>query len=256
MHRIPRKALFLGLLLGFFGAPNLSQAAYYYIEPTTISAKRGDIFEVLIKLQTEGESVYTADIQLEFDPSVLGSARVTQMTEKEAFFPSLIQKLYSSYVYMGSYIAPPPSGKPKSGDGSIAKVSFKVIKEESTQLKFRCSPGKANDSNVTSRKNGLATDVIDCTKNQGAMVNSASPTSPTPSPTAVPTPTAASTPTPTITATPIPTAQATQAPTQAPQATPTPSVLPETGIIQTTGIVIMLGVGLAIVSLLVKLYVS
>ncbi len=227
------------------------------MEPSSVNAKRGETFEVLLKLNTQGESVYTTDTHIEFDPSVLSKPKMTQVNDKEAFFPTLLQKIYSSYVYVGSYTLPPPQGKPKVGDGTIAKMQFTVVKETPTQLKIRCTPGKANDSNVSTKKNGKIIDVLDCSKLQPLLVNSVSSTTPTPTTGPTVTPMQAPTNTPTVTPT------STQAPTVAPTRTPTtstptpsPSVLPETGIMQTTGIIIAVGVSLTVVSFLIKLYVS
>lgn len=245
--------LSFALLLVLCGAPKPAHGAYLYFEPGTISAQKGDTFEVLLKANSEGENVFTIDTQIEYDPSVLGKVRVSAPADKDAYFPSLIQKTYSTYFYMGTYTQ--PGGSARSADAPIAKVQLSVLKETPTQLKIRCTPGKANDSNFSTKKNGKIVDIIECTKNKGLLINSGGVPTSTPTPTQAPTstPTPTSAPTPTVTTQVTPT---TPAPTQASVPTPTPSVLPETGIIETAGIVVTIGVILTVASLLIKLYVS
>jgi len=243
-----------------FGALGQVYAGYFYFEPVTKSVKPDTEFEILLKANTEGDAIITTDARIDYDASAVAFVDLVTIPEAELFFPKMFNRLIGNSIYIASYIVPakPPAteGQPRVGDGKIALIRMKAKKVGTTNLTIRCIAGQTTDSNMTLKRNGKVTDVIDCSKVKSAQIMIGTGTNPTPTatPTATPTPTGTVTPTPTPTATPT----STTAPTSAPQATvtPTPSVLPETGSLETIQMVIAVGVTLTVISYLIKIYVS
>jgi hypothetical protein len=249
------------LACGFFLlAASSVDAAYLYLEPSTKTVKPNEEFEVLVKINTEGERPTTTDSLIEFDSNNLTIIDVVRGSETEEFFPEMIKRISGKTIYIGSYIR--LGSQPKSGEGLIAKLRFKGTKEAQSYVKLLCTINNTTDSNISLKRDRKVVDAIDCSKviNGTYIVSSGGPV-PTP------TPTISTSPVPTVTgaqATPtlVPSATPTLIPTSTPAATPsattypTPSVLPETGVFQTTGMVIGVGIVLTIISILIKIYVS
>ncbi len=245
-----------------FGALGQVNAGYFYFEPLTKTVKPDTEFDILLKAQTDGDGIITTDARIDFDPGAFTFVKLIELSSTESFFPQMFHRLIGDSIYIASYIVPAPPtspiGKPRVGDGKIALIRLKTKKAGTSTLTIRCITGKTTDSNMTLKRNGKVTDVIDCTKVKNATITIGD----APAPTTAPTPTATPSATLTPTATPTPTSAVTSAPTVAPTVapqptvTPTPSVLPETGSIETMRLIIAIGVGLTVISYLIKVYVS
>lgn len=240
------------------------EAAYLYLEPSSKTVEAGDVFDVALKINTEGEKPTTADTILLYDSGKLDFLGIDDPTDDAKFFPNVFDRTITDKLYVGAAIK--LGSQPVAGDGTITILKFKGKQAGTVTVTFDCSEGSTRDSNISLKVNNRVTDVIDCGKvvngtyliSSGGMV----PTSyPTPSgatlyPTYTPTPTPRGsggdrvvtlTPSPTSSSTP----SATFTPTNAP-VTASPSALPKSGVLDTTGTVILAGVAFVIISLIVK----
>lgn len=252
----------LGIFVSFLSVGVAKvDAAYLYMDPSQKAVKIGDEFDVIIKINTEGEKPTTADALIQFDDSTLTLVDVIQGSAATSFFPQMIKQITGSKIYIGSYIN--LGSEPKSGDGIIATVRFRGKSQAQANVKFLCTDGLSTDSNISLKRNGKVIDAVECSKVvSGTYMVSATGSS---VPTAIPTPTSTggaggTAVTPTVTSVPTNTPTPTLAPTATPNpVTPTvvvPSVLPQTGVFETTGIIILMGVTLTVISILIKTYVS
>lgn len=247
----------IGCLSLFLLAASSASAAYLYLEPSNLTIQPGVEFQVKVMINTEGEKPTTADTLLEFDDVNLTLIDVVRGSQTEEFFPEMLKRITGKTIYIGSYIR--LGSQPKSGEGVVAVLRFKGIKNAQAPVKLLCTDGVTTDSNISLKRDAKVVDAISCSKvvSGNYVITSGGPT-----PTAVPSPSTVPSPTGTGGTGITPTATPTIAPTATPIASasatsiPTPSVLPETGMFQTTGIVIGIGLVLTIVSLLIKIYVS
>lgn len=240
----------------------LSDAAYLYLDPTSGTVNGTDTIAVKVKINTEGEKPTTTDAIITYDPAVLKVVEVKEPAQAEKFFPRFFLNNKANKVFIGSAIL--PQGAPQSGDGLVATIIFRGVADGTTSATIQCEDGKTTDSNITLKKNQRVTDIIDCTKattasiTVGGVGGGPSPTTGaglTGTPRLTPTSGLLPSATPKL-ATPSPTKIVT--PTLAlsltPTAGPTPSTLPETGSVETTTIAIAIGLGLTLLSIIIKIF--
>lgn len=261
------KATGIGLICAsiFFLVAGNTEAAYVYFEPAQKSVKINEQFDVLLKINTEGEKPTTTDVSIEYDNTNLTLVEIVQGSATERLFPAMYKRVSGKSIYVGSYAN--VGDTLKVGEGLLAILRFKGIKEAQSSVDILCTKGATDDTNVSFRKNGKVTDVVDCTKVVNgryaiSTTGSVPPATPTPGPIGGPQPTA--TPAPTAVLTPgvtvIPTATVIPTTVIAATAIPTmvasPSALPATGTYETTALVIIVGLSLTVISILIKVYVS
>lgn len=262
-------------VVGYFSR---TYAAILYLEPDKKTVKTGDTFEVTLKIDTEGEKPLSADALILFDSTNLELADTKYPPEADKFFPEYFKRITDNKVYIGAAIG--PGGTAKAGKGSIAVLVFKGAVQSHNVVSFVCADGKTTDTNVTI-KTDKYTDIVKCSVLKDATYDvsvdgqsTPIPGSPTPgsgtprpttsgSPSESPTPTmnlsGTPTPSPTITGSlsPSPTLTVSPSPTgilsTVPSQSPTPSGLPNTGVIETTTIAIGIGILLTVISLGIKL---
>jgi len=139
-----------------FGAKG-ANAAYFSLEPKTQTSSTGAAFDVKLEINTEGEQTTSADVVLLFDKDVL---EVTGVTPAD-FYPQNFKNIAEGKVYIGGAVESPTEYK--SGEDTLATITFKGKTEGTTVVRFDCTPGKTSDSNI-SKNDDTATDILDCTK--------------------------------------------------------------------------------------------
>ncbi len=259
-------------------------AAYLYMEPTSGQHDVQEEFDVVVRIDTEGEKPLTSDVLLTFDSDVIQVIDVTEPPENDQIFTEVYDKGGTNRLYIGAAIT--VSGDAKSGDAPVAIITLRGTKDAVANVDIMCTPDSTVESNITIKKNKKTTDIINCDKVVGAQYTigtGGSVLSPTPTPTLipgttitptptlipgttrVPSPTPSRTPTPsptggtggtdiTPTVTPTPTVASDSASLTA-TPTATPSELPETGIVETTRAIIIVGIVLTIASFVIKTFV-
>jgi len=250
---------FIVCLVIFLAFSPASHAAYIYLEPSTGTVSGTAKIEVKIKINTEGEKPTTTDAIITYDPLKLKVIEVKEPEQTEKFFPRFFLNNKANKIFVGSAIL--PQGTAQSGDGLIATIVFQGVSDGAATAGVQCEEGKTTDSNITLKKNQRVTDIIDCTKTVGATITvsgtGAAPTpttgasvTPKPITTGAPSATPKLTPSPTTAVKPSPTL-AVSSPT--PTFAPTPSTLPNSGNIEPTTIALSIGLGLTLLSIIIKL---
>ena len=285
---------FAALALAFMLSGQAVSAAYLYMEPASKSVAVGESFSVALKINTEGQAVNAADAWINYDGTALSFVDAKEPSGSEKFFSEkLVTKSTTTSLYLASWISF-GSDAVKTPPEGFAILNFKAQKAGTFTLDIKCTQGDTRDSAIAARINKKTEDIITCSKvvdatitasgGGGGGVPTATPapggstvTPPVggggPSPTKFPTPTgstrASVTPTPSVrpgspTPTLAPTKVVTATPTSSPSATliptvagPTasPSALPATGVLQTSAVVLGIGVALTVISIIIKLFI-
>lgn len=260
-------------LILFFLLPGGASAAFYKFSPQTKTIATGERFTLQIQLDTEGQAPQTADALVLFNSQNLRLVEVIEPGASERFFPKFFKKsLSDNKTYVGGAIEPGIS--PKSGSGLLGSLVFEGLISGSSQITLACEQGKSTESNISiKRGTKLVEDLLDCSK-----INSATITiggvgggaTGTPGLTASPRPSVSTTVTllptqKTTTLTLIPSIAMSVAPslTRTPTPTislsttvsPTISTLPSSGQTASTAAFIKIGLILAGVGLIVKLFI-
>ena len=180
----------------FFLASRSTYAATLSLDPATQSIPTGDTFDVLLRIDTEGESTTSTDAVMTFDSSILSVVSIEEGDHGSSpFFPDLFQNISPGEIYIGASVI--ESIDTRSGTGTVATMTFKGVSPGVSDVIFDCTPGKTSDTNI-SKSDKNATDIVVCTAlTNGRYTVGSGPVQP-----ADPTPTGAvvstSTPTPTM----------------------------------------------------------
>ena len=265
-------------LFFIFGAVSKTYAAVLFLEPEKKTVKTGDSFNVQLKIDTGSEQPLAADALILFDSTNLTLVKIDDPPEADKFFPEYYKRINNNKVYIGAAVG--PGGTPKAGKGTIATLVFQGAAQSQNVVSFVCDDGKTTDSNITIKSGKTPSDIITCSLLKdgtydvtGSTNGTPVPTgatgtphpsvseSPTPSPTrnvtATPSATLSISPSPSLTAALSPTITVTATPTailsRVPSISPSPSGLPNTGVVENTLLAIGIGVVLTLVSLGIKL---
>ncbi len=154
--------IIFGFLLTFFlisGIFNKVGAANFSFDKTNVNVGNGQTFDIEITLNPGSDSIYSTDIYILYDSSILKPTTVTA----GSLFPTVSNDLsQSGKVYIAAMVNDPTSAV--SSSGTIAKITFQALKEGSTSLSFDCSSSKIikNDAN--------GTNVLVCSQNATSSV--------------------------------------------------------------------------------------
>lgn len=163
--------IFLGLTPFVFSV----EAASLTFDKTTATATNGGTFQVGVVMNPGSDSIFSTDVYVIYDASLLKATTVTAGT----LFPTVSNDIATSgRVYIAGLVN--DSGSPVTTSGTVATITFQGLKDGSGTLSFDCNTSKIikNDLN--------ATNVIVCTQNGTSAVTIGAGGSS--SPTATPTP--------------------------------------------------------------------
>lgn len=144
----------------FVTNPATSYAAVLVLDPGSASVPVGDTFTVELKIDTEGESVTSADAVLNYNNTILSVESIEPggNTEDE-FFPELYPSITNNEIYIGASVQDPIDTK--NGAGTIATITFKGKVAGTAEVLFDCTAGKTSDTNI-SKSDKNATDIVVC----------------------------------------------------------------------------------------------
>lgn len=91
-------------------------------------------FNLGVDVDTGITKVIAADVYVQYDSSFLKVVQVQPGT----FFPQVTNAIYPGETYLAAYIIDP--GKPVSGSGTIATLTFAPYKTGTTIVRFECDP--------------------------------------------------------------------------------------------------------------------
>jgi len=202
-------SLALFFLIFSVSAEAVSAAPRLYLDPTEGSYNVNGSFEVVVNINTDGQTIVATDALINYDSSKL---QVDGVSAGD-FFGDVTSDVSGGRISI--YATPKTALSGKSGSGVVATISFSAIGAGTASVSFLCEAGSDLDSNIWSED---FNDVIGCASNGSGSYTIGSDlggeeTTPTPT-------TAAGAATSTLT----PTSSASTS-----TATPTPSELPETG---------------------------
>ncbi|MCR4263575.1 MAG: cohesin domain-containing protein [Candidatus Roizmanbacteria bacterium] len=182
-------------------------AATLSLDPATQSIPTGDTFDVLLQIDTEGESTTSTDAVMSFDSSILSVISIEEGDHgSNPFFPDLFQNISPGEMYIGASVI--ESIDTRSGTGTVATITFKGLSPGVSDVIFDCTPGKTSDTNI-SKSDKNATDIVVCTAlTNGRYTVGSGPVQPA-NPTPTPVGAVVFTPTPTATMPPSGSAEVT-----------------------------------------------
>jgi len=147
------------LFLVFSGVFFSVEAASLKIDPNAVSSSAGNNFDVKVILDPGSDAIYSTDIYLTYDQSLLKVVSV----KAENLFPTVTHdESTSGKVYIAAMVNDPTSSI--SSSGTVATITFQGLKDGSGNLSFDCSNSKVikNDAN--------ATNVLNCSQNVSSSV--------------------------------------------------------------------------------------
>ena len=152
------------LVYGLFSTFLLLAVPYVYAQtasphlsftPATKSESVGGSFDVSVNVDTGTKSVDSVDAIIEYDPNLLTVVSVAKGT----FFPTVTNNITTLGKIKIYGIA--DTGKPKTGTGVLATITFKGKDKGTAAVDFVCQSGSTTDSNI----NQGSVDVIVCSAN-------------------------------------------------------------------------------------------
>lgn len=158
-------AIVIGVL-----AANLAVAATLQIIPSSATVNVGDILNVQIVVDSQGQSIDGVDINaLHYDPSLLQiQDSGNQITPTALFDQVLLNTVDSS---LGNIIYSAIANNAITGIGAIANITFKALSAGTANLIFDFTPNSTTDSNLASD----GTDLLSgATNGQYSIVNPSS----------------------------------------------------------------------------------
>ncbi len=197
MRRLSHIVLILVVALLMLSTP-LSVSAQvstprFTLSPASLSLITGQTATVVVGVQLPLTSKITGvDASLtSYDPAFItvtptafpASGNIFPSNNATSIFPNAI-KFSSSVVQAGTFFS-----STITGTNAYAQFTVNALKVGTTTIRFSCTAGATNDSNIVAY--GTGADVIDCAVLPNVVVTV---TAPTPTPTPLPTPT----PTPVI----------------------------------------------------------
>lgn len=134
-------------------------AGYFRFDPSTINSPTGNNFEVKVILEPGNDQIYSTDIYINYDSSLLKVVNV----KAENLFPTVSYDTSTNgRIYIAAMVNDPTSFI--SSAGAVATITFQGLKNESGSLSFDCGNSKIikNDTN--------ATNVLNCSQNNNASI--------------------------------------------------------------------------------------
>lgn len=134
------------------------EAASLRFGTTTVSTNANQTFTTDVVVDAGTDQITSSDIWVVYDPAFLEAQTVTSGT----FFPAVTNNITSGKVSITGLIVDP--GTYKTGNGVIATVTFKGLKNGNTNVTFDCRTDVSNSSKII--KNDInATNIIACAQN-------------------------------------------------------------------------------------------
>lgn len=144
-------------------AASAASAASLKFNSTTYSGAVGGTVKVDVIVNPGTDSISGVDAHVTYDATVLQAQSVTAGT----YFPAVNESIASGKVSIYASVTDPASSK--TGEGTIASITFVVLKNGSSNLQFYCDSATYNSSKVV--KNDInATNIIVCSQNGSAVV--------------------------------------------------------------------------------------
>lgn len=150
--------IFIFFITFFIGTKN-TYAAYFRFDPSSVNSSSGNNFEVKVILEPGSDQIYSTDIYINYDSSLLKVINV----KAENLFPTVSNDISANgKVYIAAMVNDPTSYV--SSAGPVATITFQGLKDGSGNLSFDCNNSKIIKNDV----NG--TNVLNCNQNSSASI--------------------------------------------------------------------------------------
>lgn len=165
---VMKKALLYSVIFTFFTLLSLflagkTEAAYLKFDKSAVVTQTNVPFNLDVIVDAGTDQITSTDIWILYDPTALEAQTVTNGT----FFDAVTNNITSGKVSVTALIVNP--GTYKTGSGTIATITFKALKDGTSNLTFDCRTDVSNSSKVI--KNDVnATNIIVCTQNINTAV--------------------------------------------------------------------------------------
>lgn len=158
-----KRRFFFAVWLFFFSLIILPQvlsvkAAHLEFDPATATGTKGSSFNVKVVVDAGSDEIVSTDAFVLFNSDVL---QVDSVADGD-FFPTVTYTTESSKVYIAGLVDDPASSK--TGRGTLATITFKVIGDGSANVTFDCRTD-ASDSSKIIKNDVNATNIIVCSDN-------------------------------------------------------------------------------------------
>lgn len=168
----------LFLIVGTVSAQNVSAATMEF-NPASGAYNADETFTVKVLVDTQSQNTTSADAVIQFDSSLLSVDSVTNGT----FYPTVLHSENSGTLVVSGIVNTVDAVV--SGKGELATITFKALTSGTAQVKFDCTQGQLNDSNVSkaATNNESEIDILTCSSLVGAsytISGSGSGNTPTP----------------------------------------------------------------------------
>lgn len=145
--------------LFFFVLTKNIEAGYFRFDPSSINSSSGNNFEIKVILEPGSDSIYSTDIYINYDSSLLKVINV----KSESLFPTVSNDTSNNgKIYIAAMVNDPTSSV--SSAGAVATLTFQSLKDGSATLSFDCNNSKIIKNDV----NG--TNVLNCSQNSNASI--------------------------------------------------------------------------------------
>lgn len=152
---------FVYLFLSAVGA----HAATLNFNPSSISTQQNATFTVDVIVDAGTEQITGTDVYVIYDPQYLELQTVTA----GSFFPKSDNMPSSGKLYVWGVIE--NQGEYKSGQGTLATLTFKTLKGGDTSVRYECNLSNTETSKIL--KNDInATNIINCGGNGTLLITS------------------------------------------------------------------------------------
>jgi len=155
------RRIYFFFILNFFILPIFFsvKAANFSFDKNNYSVSVGETVQVKINIDTNDQEVNGADAYINYDSSFLSVESVAA----GSFFPTIVDDTQNpDKVYIAGLVDYQAS--PKIGSGTMAIITFKGLKNGTTNLSFDCNNSRIvkNDTN--------ATNILQCSSNNTSQV--------------------------------------------------------------------------------------
>ncbi len=138
-----------------------AQGAFLKTDKSTYTLTNGGTGNVDVVVDAGSDTIRSADVVLLYDATVLEATSFAPGT----FFPTVANNLTSGKVTLTAYFN--DAATSKSGTGIIGTVTFKGLKDGTSNLTFDC--GTATGSKIN-KNSADVPNIIVCTQNFGGVV--------------------------------------------------------------------------------------
>jgi len=143
--------------------PHRANAASVKFDKGTVNVAVGDTFTLDPVVDAASDQITSTDMWILYDSTLLEA----QNASAGAFFPSVTNNITAGKVYIAGLVTDP--GTYKTGSGSVAKITFKALKNGSTTITYDCRADVSNSSKVI--KNAVdPINVINCAQNGTSII--------------------------------------------------------------------------------------